>query len=59
MNTADRSKYVSKKGVAAFWTKDGLWHIALPDPERGDSMYWTDKAFYTRDEAIAAINEEV
>jgi hypothetical protein len=38
--------------VVSFWTKDGMWHVALPDPNRpGRGPFWTDKAFYTEEEA--------
>lgn len=56
----DRTEYRSAKGIAAWWAKDGAWHIALPCPEIVDGLRtggfrWTAAQFNDRDAAIAAI----
>lgn len=57
----DRTEYRSAKGIAGFWTKDGLWHIARPAPEmvnglRTGGFLWTDEEYQTREQAVAAID---
>jgi len=58
----DRSEYRTAQGVAAWWPKDGLWHVALPcadpNPENGlrtGGFKWSDLEFDTRNEAVTAI----
>jgi hypothetical protein len=61
----DRSEYRSPQGIASWWPKDGLWHIALPatDPGpnglRNGGFIYTDAEFHTRAAAIAAITSFV
>ena len=52
----DRSEYRSDTGIAAWWQKDGAWHIAIPEPGR-DGFYWTPQQFGTREQAIEALNK--
>ena len=56
----DRTDYRSAKGIASWWAKDGVWHIALPCPEIVDGLStggfrWTDAIYDSREEAVAAI----
>ena len=56
----DRTEYRSPNGVAAWWEKDGLWHIALPCPPIVDGLktggfMWTEHEFDSREKAINAI----
>jgi hypothetical protein len=57
-----RDDYKSERGIAAWWPKDGAWHIALPcaDPDpttglRTGGFRWTAKGYSTRESAINAI----
>jgi hypothetical protein len=52
-----RKDYKSDCGIAAWWQKDGAWHIALPATNRfGEpDMLWTPDQYNTREEAIDAI----
>ena len=60
-----RSDYKSDKGIAAWWQKDGAWHIALPCADPNPEGYatggfrWTETSYDTRSQAIAAINGEI
>lgn len=38
-----------------WWEKDGAWHVALQDPDRGGDLFWTDRWFHTKEEAIAYV----
>ncbi len=54
--------YNSKEGIARFWSKDGLWHIALACPEvvnglKTGGYLYTNDAFETRWQAIDAIEK--
>jgi hypothetical protein len=55
--TLIHEEFKNENGVATWWEKDGLWHIARP----GTNMYgepalmWTFDQFETREEAIAAL----
>ena len=57
-----RQNYESPRGIARWWAKDGLWHIARPcaDPDpisgltTGGYRYTSDE-FSTRDDALRAI----
>lgn len=53
----NRDDYVSEKGQASWWQKDGAWHIAIPEQGR-DGMFWTAEQFGTREAAIAAIEQQ-
>ena len=52
----NREEYRSEKGVAAWWQKDGAWHIALPESGR-EGFFWTDTEYPDRDSAVAAIDK--
>ena len=57
----DRTEYRSSNGIAAWWQKDGLWHIAIPCPHivnglKTGGFMWTEHEFRNRDSAINAIN---
>ena len=54
---APREDYKSEKGIAAWWQKDGAWHIALPgiDCFGKPGFLWTADQYATREAAIAAI----
>lgn len=48
-----RRDYVSKKGTASWWQKDGAWHICLCE---ADGVHrWTASRYDSRQESIAAI----
>jgi hypothetical protein len=50
-----RADYRNQNGCAAWWDKDGLWHVARPT---GDgSLLWTDEEFRSRVEAVAALQK--
>jgi len=67
----DRDEYRSENGVAAWWQKDGAWHVALPFtpteqdrkqfsesyPEGDDGPFfrWTADQFRTKGDAIEYI----
>lgn len=53
----NRTEYRSEHGIAAWWSKDGAWHIALPVDKNGTSgnFRWADAQYNSRDEAIEAI----
>lgn len=58
-------EYRSPKGIASFWPKDGLWHIALPavdpDPVTGLSnggFLWAPDSYPDRNQAVAVIEEQ-
>lgn len=67
----NREDYISEKGIAEWWQKDGAWHIALPyEPteqdrklfpasypadSNGPFFRWTGTQYLTREDAIAAI----
>ena len=51
----DRTEYTSENGIARWWIKDGAWHIATPDPNRDNRLFWTDDDYATREQAIRAI----
>jgi hypothetical protein len=53
----NRDDYTSEKGKAMWWSKDGAWHIALPEAGRV-GLFWTATQYASRDEAIKAINEQ-
>ena len=69
----DRTEYRSKKGVAAWWQKDGAWHIALPykptdrdrrnfpvsypEGDNGPFFSWTGDQHENKVAAIKAIEE--
>ena len=55
MNTSDREDYRSENGLAAFWQKDGAWHIALPDQFKNGELYWTGVPYPSKEAAIKAI----
>lgn len=64
MKTAaeNRIDYNSDMGIARWWEKDGVWHIARPcpdpDPQTGlktGGFRYTDDAYGSRAEAILAI----
>lgn len=50
----DRTDYISPAGIASWWAKDGAWHIAITKLGQ-EGFYWTDDAYETRSDAIAAI----
>jgi len=54
-----REDYKSEKGIAAWWPKDGGWHIALPAVNRFGQMdmLWTYDQYPSRESAIAAIEQ--
>jgi len=68
----ERRDYKSESGIARYWTKDGMWHIArlhtptaedrqkypasYPEGSKGAYFKWTNEQYATRDEAIAALN---
>jgi len=57
MNT--RLDYREKNGLATWWQKDGAWHVALPNPKKpGNTLFWTDKSFSTREQAIQYIKSK-
>lgn len=48
-----RCDFRNENGVAAWWEKDGAWHVARPT---GDgSVLWTDEIYRSRVEAISAL----
>ncbi len=51
---ADRTDYKSDKGVAAWWSKDGAWHIAIQESGR-DGFFWGAEQFATKEDAIKAL----
>jgi hypothetical protein len=58
----DRTEFRAANGIAAWWAKDGAWHIALPCPDpnpanglRTGGFQWTGTPYNTREEAIEAI----
>jgi len=53
----DRTEYRSNEGVAAWWAKDGAWHIALPEQGR-NGFFWTAEQFTSKEAAIKAIREQ-
>lgn len=62
LKTIDRSEYKTDKGIAQWWPKDGLWHVALPAPDpcpktglRTGGFLWTGGGYPTREEAVSAI----
>jgi len=57
MKTEDRHDYESDQGRAAWWSKDGMWHVALPEKGLAGGFYWQDEAFHTKQEAIDFINK--
>ena len=49
----NREDYRTDCAIASWWQKDGAWHVALPDPKReGQGLFWTDRCFDTKQEAI-------
>ena len=50
----NRAEYRDANGSASWWSKDGAWHIALPEPGR-DGFFWTATQYATRADAVAAI----
>jgi len=59
MDNNDRESYRTDNALADWWAKDGAWHVALPDPAReGKGLFWTDKIFDSRQEAIDYINSD-
>lgn len=56
-NPLARAEYRSAAGIVRFWTKDGAWHVARPNPlsTNRDNFFWTDESYRTRDEAIVAL----
>lgn len=56
-NPLTRDEYSSPAGIVRFWTKDGAWHVARPNPlsTNRDNFFWTDESYRTRDEAIVAL----
>lgn len=58
MTKPNRDEYKTTKGIARWWSKDGLWHIALPNSENGNYR-WTLDEFNTREEAIAEIERAI
>lgn len=51
----DRRDIITSDVHCVFWTKDGLWHVARPDPSRGQDYYWTDETYRTREEAVKSL----
>jgi hypothetical protein len=56
--TENRKDYESPHGLASWWVKDGYWHIAIPSGCGDNQFLWTAEEFYTREEAIAAIEPD-
>ena len=54
----NRDDYRCHYGVASWWEKDGLWHVARPNAARGPGCFWTDETFTTREAAIATLRNE-
>ena len=55
--TLDKRDIITPEAHAVFWTKDGAWHVARPDPSRGQGMFWTYEAYSTREEAAEALGD--
>ncbi len=51
--SANREDYNCANGIAAWWIKDGAWHIAV-EPK----LIWSDVGYDTREEAIAALESK-
>lgn len=54
--TLDRSDYRNENGLAAWWSKDGAWHVARWEQDGAER--WTHEAYDTREQAIAALAKE-
>jgi hypothetical protein len=60
--TEDRSEYRDENGIAAWWVKDGAWHVARPVQDghiNPGNLLWTAEAFDTREQAITALKASV
>ena len=51
----DSRDVITETAHAVFWEKDGRWHVARPDKSRGESFYWTDETYQTREAAVAGL----
>ena len=57
-HTLNRDDYRNDNGLATWWSKDGLWHVARPIPDghiNPGNLLFTNEEFKTREEAIAAL----
>ncbi|CAN5459612.1 hypothetical protein BH20VER3_BH20VER3_00630 [soil metagenome] len=58
----NREEYRNSNGIAAWWAKDGMWHVARPAPEidpatglKSGGFLWTAEEYPNRAEAVAAL----
>ena len=60
----DREEYRNSNGVAAWWQKDGAWHVARPREFNGSDIetaggekgfFWTDESYNSKIEAVEAL----